>query len=779
MLKRKKLGLSENSIDKIAGMVLQLQSSFSQLSEDDLQNFKEVLKGYKKNSEKFIVEGLAVAREAIYRKTGFYLYKVQLMGALILYQNEIAEMATGEGKTLTAVLVAYLGALTHNNVHVVTVNAYLAKRDSEIASSILEMLGLTVSLNHSGLSNKGKKRAYSADVMYTTNSELGFDCLRDNLALNLSDQVQNIAGFCLIDEVDSILLDEASAPLIISGDAKEETKYNYIKADKFVKSLNSSDVTIDRKYNLVTLSNTGLEKAQKAYSTSNLYAATQITNLHFIKMALTATYLMKKDVQYIVSKNKILLIDEGTGRVQPDKRFSAGLQQAIEAKENMEIEKLQTTLATITYQNFFKGYKNLSGMTGTAFTERREFEKLYGLKVVKVPRHKPLMRIDKPTVLFANERDKDQAIITLVRQLHNKNRPVLIGTASVNKSECLSDLFTQNKLVHSILNAKNDKEEAQIIAHAGQAGKITIATNMAGRGTDIKVDMEAKSAGGLFVLGTELHSSRRIDNQLRGRAGRQGDPGTTQFYISLDDTIIKKFNNYQLEELQKTLTKKNQHSAIKSKHLMKSIEHIQEDIEYSNFLSRKQVAQFDAVVQKQREKAYAWRQAVLSSPLQLSKMTEEQIHKVVLMGISAFCNGNQAKWKKKELTSYLNKISGLKIDLNRNFKNTNEIESYVSTNLLQKYRYQNQFIGDSELIEQFQRRIMLSVFDEEWNDLVDYMVRLRQTILLRGYGQEDPMVQYRIHANKRFQNMETLIAYRVTKLYLCANLKLKEETNAR
>ncbi|MBS0954993.1 preprotein translocase subunit SecA [Lactiplantibacillus plantarum] len=769
--------LSENNVDKIAGQVLQLQGSFSKISDMELLKYKNILKTYKPTSQKFLVEGLAAAREAIYRQTGFYLYKVQLIGGLTLYQNEIAEMATGEGKTLTAVLAIYLATLAYNNVHVVTVNPYLARRDSEIVKPIFELLGLTTSLNYSDLSIKAKKAAYHSDIMYTTGYELGFDCLRDNLAINTSDQVQSIAGFCLIDEADSILLDEASSPLIISGKTKKDYKNDYIKANDFVSSLEIKDVNIDRKYNLVTLTRSGLEKAQKFYETTNIYASGQLKNLHFIKMALTAVFLMKKDVQYIISKNKVLLVDEGTGRVQEDKKFTAGLQQAIEAKEKVEIEDIQSTVATITYQNFFKEYKNLSGMTGTAFTEREEFEKIYNLNVVRIPRHTPLKRIDKPTVLFSDEATKNNAILELVKKIHKMNRPVLIGTVSVRKSEKLSKLFKENNLEHKILNAKNDCEEAKIIEKAGTAGSITIATNMAGRGTDIKIETKSKEAGGLFVIGTELHSSRRIDNQLRGRSGRQGDPGTTQFYISLDDNIIKKFKNPKLENLQKSLMQNKLNGPIKSKHLLNSIIKLQEDVEYSNYLTRQQVAKFDLVVQQERKIAYKWRQEVLGNPLTLKELTEKQIVKVVNMGVSTFCTGNKQKWEKEQLSAYLSKVSGIDFNLNIEFKNTREVKNYILKKLMQQYNYQNQFLGDTELIEQFQRKIMLFVFDDEWNDLVDYMTELRQTVLFKSYGQEDPVVQYRLNGNKKFQNMQTIIAYRVTKLYLCADLKIKEKAN--
>ena len=617
-----------NKLEKTADKVLALEPQISALSDDDLKHKTEEFRNRLKNGETLDdiqVEAFAVAREAAYRVINEKPYKVQIMGSLAMNLGDIAEMKTGEGKTLTATMAVYLNALAGEGVHVITVNEYLAGRDAAWMGEIYRFLGLSVGVNKRELTPSEKREAYNADITYTTNSELGFDYLRDNMVTNVKDRVMRGLNMAIVDEVDSVLIDESRTPLIISG-GKKQTANLYISADKFVKTLTepeyetdkhthektliSGDYDIDEKTRQVMLSEEGVRKAEKFFKIDNLYDIEHTQLVHHINQALRANYIMMKGVEYVVNdEQEIVIVDQFTGRMMPGRAYSDGLHQAIEAKEGVPIKEETSTLATITYQNFFRLYKKLAGMTGTAKTEEEEFLSTYNMKVIVIPTNKPVVRDDMPDEIYAHKKDKYRALVDRVKQLHEKGQPVLVGTIAVETSELLSQMLKKEKIPHEVLNAKNHAREAEIVAKAGQPGSVTIATNMAGRGTDIKLTPKSRELGGLAVLGSERHESRRIDNQLRGRSGRQGDPGFSKFYVSLEDSLMVRFGGDKL----KGLFEKMGDEQIESKTVTKSITMAQKRVEGFNFDTRKQLLDYDDVLRRQREIIYAQRNKILDS----------------------------------------------------------------------------------------------------------------------------------------------------------------------
>ena len=592
--------------EKIVEEIDALEEEYKKLSDEELKHktveFKERLKNGE-TLEDIKVEAFATAREACARVIGERPYKVQLLGGLAIHYGNIAEMKTGEGKTLTSVMPAYLNALEGNGVHIITVNEYLSTRDSNWMGEIHRFLGLTVGLNLRELSSKEKQEQYACDILYTTNNEVGFDYLRDNMAIRKEDRVQRPLNFAIVDEVDSVLIDEARTPLIISGGTLEN-KNLYIEADRFVKTLKKEkDYIIDEKTKKVNLTDEGVKLAENYYHISNLYDMDNTSLVHFINQALHANYSMKNDVDYVVQNGEIIIVDQFTGRLMPGRAFSEGLHQAIEAKEGVAIEQETKTLATITFQNLFRMYKKLSGMTGTAKTEEEEFRNIYNMYVITIPTNRPVQRIDMPDLIYANKNAKYNAIVKEIEERHKKGQPVLVGTIAIETSEEIGTLLRKKGIPHEILNAKNHAREAEIIAKAGEKGAVTIATNMAGRGTDIKLGEGVKELGGLCVLGTERHESRRIDNQLRGRSGRQGDPGFSQFYIAMDDDLMRRFGSDRIKMIMES-TGMQDEMAIRSKMFSKSVESAQKRVEGNNFDNRKHILDYDNVVSTQRESIY-------------------------------------------------------------------------------------------------------------------------------------------------------------------------------
>ena len=602
--------------DKIADEILKLDDEYSKLSDDELKKKTEEFKNRLNDGEDFddiLVEAFATAREACYRVIKEKPYKVQLIGGLALHYGNIAEMKTGEGKTLTSVMPAYLNALGGQGVHIVTVNEYLAERDSKWMGQIHEFLGLTVGLNLRDLTPSEKRAEYDKDILYSTNNEIGFDYLRDNMAIRKEDRVQQRGlNYAIVDEVDSILIDEARTPLIISGGFLEN-KNLYIDADRFAKSLNyDTDIVYDAKLKRSNLSEEGMKKAEKYFKVDNLYDVNNSTLVHFINQALHANYSQKNDVDYVVKDGKIVIVDQFTGRLMPGRAFSDGLHQAIEAKEGVEIQQETKTLATITFQNLFRMYNKLSGMTGTAKTEEEEFREIYNMYVIAIPTNKPVIREDMADLIYASKKSKFKAIIDEIAERHEKGQPVLVGTIAIETSEEISNLLKKRGIPHEVLNAKNHAREAEIIAKAGEKGSVTIATNMAGRGTDIKLGEGVKELGGLCVIGTERHESRRIDNQLRGRSGRQGDPGFTQFYIAMDDELMIRFGSEKIKNILQS-TGIDDGMVIRSKMFSRSVASAQKRVEGNNYDMRKSVLQYDDVMNKQRELIYGKRNNILDS----------------------------------------------------------------------------------------------------------------------------------------------------------------------
>ena len=760
--------------EEIAKKIVALDSEYSKLSDEELKNktgeFKKELE-QGKTLDDIIVPAFATVREAAYRVIGEKPYFVQVVGGLAIHYGNIAEMKTGEGKTLTETMPTYLNALSGKGVHIVTVNEFLAQRDSEWMGNIYRFLGLTVGLNLRELNPKQKQEAYNCDVMYSTNNEIGFDYLRDNMVIRAEDRVQRPLNFCIVDEVDSILIDEARTPLIISG-GRFDAKNLYIDADRAVKKLKEEDYDLDVKTKNVSLTESGSEKVENYFHLKNLYDIDNSALVHHINQALKANYGFKKDVDYVIENGEIIIVDQFTGRLMHGRQFSDGLHQAIEAKENVTINEETKTMATITFQNLFRMYSKLSGMTGTAKTEEEEFINIYNMYVIQIPTNKPVIRQDLPDLVYATEEGKYQAIINCIKEIHATGQPILVGTISVESNEHLSSLLKKAHLPHEVLNAKNHEREAEIIAKAGEKGAITIATNMAGRGTDIKLGEGVKELGGLYVIGTERHESRRIDNQLRGRSGRQGDPGVSQFFVSFEDDLMRRFGTEKIKNMLISLGIDGS-QAIRSKTFTRSIETAQKKVEGNNFDMRKSLLDYDNVMNQQREIIYKRRNELLDK-------------EDVTLDIEETFKNNVAALIDNHIDpeGYLTEADKIDIleDVNNNLLHKNKIEldeikdmkdeqveDYLNEKILEDYKNKLKDIP-IEVVNEFEKAIGLRVIDEAWVDDISTMEHLREGIGLRGYGQTNPLQAYTQEGYQIFEKMEDSIDAKISTFLLKAQI---------
>ena len=769
--------------EAIADKIVALDDEYSKLTDTELQNktdeFKERLaKG--ETLEDILVEAFATAREAAYRVIGEKPFYVQIIGALAIHYGNIAEMKTGEGKTLTAVLPAYLNALTGNGVHIITVNEYLAGRDAEWMGGIHRFLGLTVGVNKRDMSPEEKRDAYNCDILYSTNNEIGFDYLRDNMVVRKEDRVQRPLNFAIIDEVDSVLIDEARTPLIISG-GEMENKNLYLSADKYAKSLKEDeDFIYDEKTKSVNLTEKGSDKAEKMFHIDNLYDVDNATLLHFINQALRANYAMKKDFDYVVQDGEVIIVDQFTGRLMKGRAYSDGLHQAIEAKEGVQINQETKTLATITFQNLFRMYKKLAGMTGTAKTEEEEFRDIYNMYVIEIPTNKPIIRIDEPDLLYASKEAKYKAIINFVKERYEKGQPVLIGTIAIETSELISNLLDQAHIPHEVLNAKNHEREAEIISKIGLGKSVTIATNMAGRGTDIKLSDEVRALGGLCVVGTERHESRRIDNQLRGRSGRQGDPGYTQFFVSMRDDLMVRFGSDRIGAMMENMGFGD--NAIRSKAFTRSVEQAQKRVEGNNYDIRKNLLQYDDVMNNQREIIYGKRNKILDN---------ESIHEMVLSTFRHHIEDIVKSHMPPENSLTEKDYADIREEVNENLlkkdlkekevngKDPDTLIDYICKKVIDEYEDKIKDVP-VEVSQEFEKVITIQVVDNYWMEQINTMAHLREGIYLRGYGQEDPLRAYTIEGFNLFDKMLQAIDKDVSVFLLKAeirqNIERKENT---
>ena len=741
---------------EIADKVMALDEEYTKLTDTELQNKTEEFRERLRNGETLediLVEAFATAREASYRVIGEKHFYVQILGALAIHYGNIAEMKTGEGKTLTSVLPAYLNALTGEGVHIITVNEYLAGRDAEWMGGIHKFLGLTVGVNKRDLSPKEKQEAYSCDILYSTNNEIGFDYLRDNMVVRKEDRVQRKLNFAIIDEVDSVLIDEARTPLIISG-GEMHNQNLYISADKYAKSLKmDTDFIYDEKTKSVNLTESGADKAEATFHIDNLYDVANSTLLHFINQALRANYSMKNDVDYVVQDGEIVIVDQFTGRLMKGRAYSDGLHQAIEAKEGVNINEETKTMATITFQNLFRMYKKLSGMTGTAKTEEEEFRDIYNMYVIEIPTNKPIIRIDEPDLVYATKEAKYKAIINVVKLKYEEGQPVLIGTIAIETSELISNLLKQAHIPHEVLNAKNHEREAEIISKIGLGKSVTIATNMAGRGTDIKLSEEVRKLGGLCVIGTERHESRRIDNQLRGRSGRQGDPGYTQFFVSMKDDLMVRFGSDRIGTMMENMGMGDQ--AIRSKAFTKSVEQAQKRVEGNNYDIRKSLLQYDDVMNNQREIIYEKRNKILENDtIHEMVLTTFRHHIEDLVKSHLAPEGYLTEKDLEDIVEFTNE-NLLKKDLKEKElegKNENEVIDYISKKVIEEYEDKLKEIPE-EVSNEFEKVITLQVLDNYWTEHINTMSHLREGIHLRGYAQEDPLRAYTMEGFDMFDSM--------------------------
>lgn len=771
---------NERQLKKIQPIVDQInafEAQISSLSDEKLAHktieFREQL-SLGKTLDDILPEAFAVVREVSKRKLGQRHYDVQLIGGIVLHQGKISEMKTGEGKTLTATLPLYLNALAGKGVHLVTVNDYLARRDSEWMSPIYNFLGLTVSCLQNSMNDEQRKVVYNADIIYATNNELGFDYLRDNMKFRLSDYVQRELSYAIVDEVDSILIDEARTPLIISG-ATDDAGKLYGQADQAVRKLKKTeDYEVDEKARSVLMTESGNDKIEDFFKIANLYDIENINLLHHVTQALKAHVLFKRDVDYVVKDNEVLIVDEFTGRILPGRRYSDGLHQALEAKEGVTIEKESQTLASITLQNYFRLYKKLAGMTGTAATEAEEFYNIYTLNVVSIPTNKPLIRLDKSDLIFLGQQAKYKAIVEDVKERHAKGQPVLIGTIAIETSELLSNIFKSQGLPHDVLNAKQHEREAEIVEHAGEPGRITIATNMAGRGTDIKLTPESRNAGGLYILGTERHESRRIDNQLRGRSGRQGDPGESRFYISLEDNLIRIFAG---DSLKKNMMRFGmvEDEIIESKMVSKTIERAQEKVEKHNFEIRKHLLEYDDVLNQQRVAVYRYRRNILEGEEHIYELVRDLILGAIRDLIAWHCPKRSITPKQVDaIFADLSKITGFTQNVFESVKlgtaNCDVFEKDLSNYMLEQYSlYRNQ--QSVETVHQAEKWLMLETIDQAWKQHMLNLDNLKEGIGLRGWGQKNPLVEYKREAFAMFQDMMSSVRQDIVRHVFHLNLE--------
>ena len=844
-------------IRPLCDKVLKLEDEFSKLTDEQLQAKTAEFKQRLANGETLddiLPEAFAACREASWRVIGLKHFPVQIIGGIILHQGRIAEMRTGEGKTLVATLPAYLNALTGEGVHIVTVNDYLARRDSEWMGKVYRFMGLTVGLIIHEKENPERKEAYAADITYGTNNEMGFDYLRDNMVVYQEHKVQRGHSFAIVDEVDSILIDEARTPLIISGRGEKSTDL-YKTADRFakmlkcvrIKEVNSKeniedlvdencDYVVDEKAKTATLTKSGVEKAEKTFNVENLMDPENMTLVHHINQAIKANGVMRKDVDYVVKDNQVLIVDEFTGRIMMGRRYNEGLHQAIEAKENVNVEHESKTLATITFQNYFRLYKKLSGMTGTAMTEETEFNQIYSLDVIEIPTNKPMIRQDLPDVVYKTEKAKYEAVIQVIEECHAKGQPVLVGTVSIEKSELLSLLLKRRGIKHEVLNAKHHEKEAEIVAQAGKPYAVTIATNMAGRGTDIKLGgnseylakselrrkgytdeliaeatgfaetdneeilnaraeysalekkydeqiapeaAQVREAGGLYIIGTERHESRRIDNQLRGRAGRQGDPGASRFFLSLDDDLMRLFGGDRLTGVMNTL-KTPDDMPIEAKMVTNSIESAQKKIEGRNFGIRKNVLQYDDVMNRQRELIYAQRNQVLDGE-ELKPIIMKMITGSINDAVDFFCSDSVSKkdWNIEGLKSKFRGWLTDESDFEDGF-DKEDARALLLERAEQRYAEREEIFGLTEsgepLMRELEKRILLGNVDRQWMDHIDAMDQLRRGIGLRAYAQTDPVVAYRNEGSDMFDGMIEAIREDTARQILTVRIKTEEDT---
>lgn len=766
-------------LGKLADKVIALESQMAALEDADFPVKTEEYKARYAQGESLdalLPEAFALVREGAKRVLGLFPYKVQIMGGITLHDGNIAEMRTGEGKTLTATMPVYLNALSGDGVHVVTVNEYLATRDAREMGELYNFLGLTVGLNLTGMSSEEKRAAYAADITYSTNSELGFDYLRDNMVVYKSQMVQRPLNYAVVDETDSILIDEARTPLIISGQAEKSTVL-YQRADMFVKGLKEEeDYTIDLTSKTISLTDEGINKAEQTFRLPNLYDVDNSALVHHIDQALRANYIMLRDIDYVVDEGKVKIVDGFTGRIMEGRRYSDGLHQAIEAKEGVEVENESKTMATITYQNYFRMYRKLSGMTGTAKTEEEEFREIYNMNVIAIPTNRPVQRIDGHDLIYPSLRSKFRAVVQDIKQRHEAGQPILVGTVAVETSELLSNLLRAEGIPHEVLNAKNHFKEAEIIMSAGQRGAVTIATNMAGRGTDIKLGKGVKELGGLCVIGTERHESRRIDNQLRGRSGRQGDPGATQFYLSLEDDLMKRFGGEKMQAIWErlNLTDEGDDNFIQSKMLTRQVESSQKRVEGNNYDTRKSVLEYDEVMREQREIIYSQRLQIINEENSLEKVTKGMIRRTIHRVVESHTLTDQKEWNLEGIVDFAHNSICAPDELSISDlegKTAAEIEELLYEKAMEIYKEkQEQLNGDNQMLE-FEKVVILRVVDRKWTDHIDDMDQLRQSVGLRGYAQIDPLTEYQTEGYERFQQMIAAIDYDVTRILMKSQIR--------
>lgn len=769
-------------LEKMADKVFKYEDQMAALTDDQLKAKTVEFKERYQNGESLdslLYEAFAVVREGAKRVLGLFPYKVQVMGGIVLHHGDVPEMRTGEGKTLTATMPVYLNALSGKGVHVVTVNEYLSERDATEMGELYSWLGLSVGINLATKSPMEKKEAYECDITYSTNSEIGFDYLRDNMVVRAENMVQRPLNYALVDEVDSILIDEARTPLIVSGANAVETSQLYHMADHYVKSLNKDDYIIDVQSKTIGLSDSGIDRAESYFKLENLYDIENVALTHFIDNALRANYIMLLDIDYVVSEEQeILIVDQFTGRTMEGRRYSDGLHQAIEAKEGVPIQDETKTSASITYQNLFRMYKKLSGMTGTGKTEEEEFREIYNIRVIPIPTNRPVQRIDHSDLLYASIESKFKAVVEDVKARYQKGQPVLVGTVAVETSDYISKKLVAAGVPHEVLNAKNHYREAQIIMNAGQRGAVTIATNMAGRGTDIKLGEGVRELGGLCVIGTERHESRRIDNQLRGRSGRQGDPGESQFYLSLEDDLMKRFGSERLKGIFERLNMSEE--AIESRMLTRQVEAAQKRVEGNNYDTRKQVLQYDDVMREQREIIYTQRYDVITADRDLAPEIQAMIERT----IGRVVDGHARAKQDEKLEAILNfakynllpedsitmeDLSGL---------SDKAIKEELFQRALKVYDSQVSKLRDEEAVKEFQKVLILRVVDNKWTDHIDALDQLRNAVGLRGYAQNNPVVEYQAEGFRMFNDMIGSIEFDVTRLMMKAQIHEQERPQA-
>lgn len=775
-------------LTKIAKKVEGYANEMEALSDEELQAKTDEFKERYQNGETLddlLPEAFAVVREASKRVLGLYPYRVQIMGGVVLHHGDVPEMRTGEGKTLTATMPVYLNALAGEGVHVVTVNEYLATRDATEMGELYSWLGLSVGINLAAKSSSEKREAYNCDITYSTNAEIGFDYLRDNMVVRKENMVQRPLNFALVDEVDSVLIDEARTPLIVSGPVSTETNQLYHRADSFVKTLSEDDYAIDTPTKTIGLKDSGIDKAEEYFHLENLYDIDNVALTHYIDNALRANYIMLLDIDYVVSEEQeILIVDQFTGRTMEGRRFSDGLHQAIEAKEGVPIQDESKTSASITYQNMFRMYKKLAGMTGTAKTEEEEFREIYNMRIIPIPTNRPVTRIDHQDLLYPTLEAKFRAVVADVKERHEKGQPVLVGTVAVETSDLISKMLVQAGVPHEVLNAKNHFKEAQIIMNAGQRGAVTIATNMAGRGTDIKLGEGVRELGGLCVIGTERHESRRIDNQLRGRSGRQGDPGESQFYLSLEDELMRRFGSERIKAFLDRFIEEDNDVVIKSRMLTNQVESAQRRVEGNNYDTRKQVLQYDDVMREQREIIYAERYDVITAERDLAPEIKAMIKRTIERTVDSHSQLD----RKESLDAILNfaKTNLLPEDTislhDIEDLNYEDIKDLLYDAALKNYDRQIAKLRDEEAVREFQKVLILMVVDNKWTDHIDALDQLRSSVGLRGYAQNNPIVEYQSEGFRMFQDMIGAIEFDVTRTMMKAQIHEQErekETESR